>query len=66
MRQELFGLAEFAEAAGVNRELFAQWRHRGKVPDPYAELRSGPVWTARQVKAWLAKKEGNKDDDEGS
>lgn len=49
----LYGLAEFAEAAGVSRHLIAQWRHRGKLPPPIADLRSGPVWTGLQVEAFL-------------
>lgn len=57
MNQELFGLAEFAEAAQIRRALFAQWRHRGKLPEPYQVLRSGPVWTRKQVQTWLADRE---------
>lgn len=50
----LYGLAEFATAAGVRRELFAQWRHRGKIPEPFQTLRSGPVWTEQQVTRWIS------------
>jgi chromosome partitioning protein len=51
---DLIGINEIAEMAGVSRQAVANWRARFEdFPKPLAELRAGPVFRARQVKAWL-------------
>ena len=44
-QDELLGLYEVAELAGVGRTVVANWRARDpRFPKPTAELRSGPVF----------------------
>jgi hypothetical protein len=49
----LYGIAEIARALDVDRYLVAQWRQRGKLPPPDAELDMGPVWTHETIGPWL-------------
>jgi len=51
---ELVGINEIADMAGVSRQAVANWRARfANFPRPVAELRSGPVFSRSQVRAWL-------------
>jgi chromosome partitioning protein len=51
---ELVGINEIADLAGVSRQAVANWRARfPDFPAPVVDLRSGPVFNTRQVKAWL-------------
>jgi chromosome partitioning protein len=51
---DLVGINEIAEMAGVSRQAVANWRARfASFPPPIAELRSGPVFSRSQVRAWL-------------
>ena len=51
---ELVGINEIADMAGVSRQAVANWRVRfANFPRPVAELRSGPVFSRSQVRAWL-------------
>jgi hypothetical protein len=43
----LAGVAEVAELLGVSRQRVGQLR--GRLPEPMANLRSGPVWSRRAV-----------------
>lgn len=55
MEQELLGIAEVAEIAGVTRQVVTNWRSRDAAfPDPIAELSSGPVFDRAQVRSYLA------------
>ncbi|MDQ5816236.1 MAG: hypothetical protein M3516_08090 [Actinomycetota bacterium] len=39
---------------GVSRKVVGQWRRRGKMPPPDAELAAcGPVWTEKTIRRWL-------------
>lgn len=52
--EELVGINEIAELAGVSRQAVANWRSRfSDFPKPIAELKSGPVFRRSQVRAWL-------------
>ena len=54
---ELLGLYEIAELAGVSRTAMANWRVRdARFPKPTAELRSGPVFRAREVRRYLKRR----------
>jgi len=45
-RKGFYGIAEIAEALGLNRQLVTAWRRRRShgIPEPDAELSSGPIW----------------------
>lgn len=48
-----YGIAEIARALDARPETVAQWRRRGKLPTPTAELAMGPVWTAEEIEPWI-------------
>jgi hypothetical protein len=57
--QDLIGLHEIAEMAGVSPSAVANWRKRfGDFPTPIVELKSGPVFQAGNVRVWLNKRQG--------
>lgn len=45
----LYGVSEASELLGVSKQAFSNWRSRGWLPRPIAELRSGPIWTQEQI-----------------
>jgi hypothetical protein len=49
----LYGIAEIAEAIRERPATVAQWRRRGKLPTPTADLKMGPVWTAEAIEPWI-------------
>lgn len=49
----LYGLAEFAEKLGWDRRKLSTYIARGKMPEPYEQLASGPVWTEEQVMSFM-------------
>ena len=54
---ELVGINEIADLAGVSRQAVSNWRVR--VPDfpkPIAELKAGPVFRRSQIRSWLRKR----------
>ena len=54
---DLIGINEIADMAGVSRQAVANWRARfPDFPKPLTELKAGPVFRARQVKAWLRRR----------
>jgi hypothetical protein len=56
---DLIGLYEIAALAGVTPSAVANWRKRfPDFPNSVVELKSGPVFQAGLIKAWLAKREG--------
>ncbi len=51
---ELVGIYEIAEMAGVSRQAVVNWRSRfTDFPQPVADLRSGPVFRSPDVRRWL-------------
>jgi len=48
----LLGIAEIAARLGVPRVTVAQWRVRGKLPEPTAMLAMGPVWDEATIAEW--------------
>ena len=55
--QELIGLFEVAELAGVTPSAVANWRKRARdFPAPVADLKSGPVFRLSQIRAWLRRR----------
>jgi hypothetical protein len=55
VRRACYGIAEIADALGVARQLVAAWRRRRShgMPEPDAELASGPVWLGSTIEPWL-------------
>lgn len=54
---ELVGVNEIAEMAGVSRQAVTNWRSRlDSFPKPVADLKAGPVFKKTQVRAWLRKR----------
>ncbi|MFH9710440.1 AAA family ATPase [Streptomyces luteogriseus] len=57
---QLVGLFEVAEMAGVSRTVVANWRTRDKrFPAPIADLRSGPVFRASQIRRYLKRRKSH-------
>ena len=57
---ELVGIGEIAEMAGVSRQAVANWRVRAvDFPNPIAALASGPVFRRSQIRSWLKRKKRN-------
>lgn len=50
-KESLVGTAEAAELLGVERPRIGRWRKAGIMPEPVAELASGPVWLHSQITA---------------
>jgi len=54
---DLLGIYEIAELAGVSRTVVSNWRARDdRFPNPAADLRSGPVYRADQIKRYLKRR----------
>lgn len=57
MQDDLVSIHEIAEMAGVTPPAVGNWRKRyPDFPEPVAELRTGPIFRASQVKSWLRKR----------
>jgi len=57
MDDELIGIYEIAELAGVTPPAVANWRKRAKdFPKPHVELRAGPIFRRNQIRTWLRKR----------
>ncbi len=54
---ELVGINEIAEMAGVSKQAVANWRARAQdFPEPITTLASGPVFNRSGVRTWLRRK----------
>lgn len=54
---ELVGIFEVAQLAGVTPAAVANWRKRHTdFPAPFSDLKSGPVFKTEQVRKWLKKR----------
>ena len=54
---DLPGINEIAELAGVSRQAVANWRARfPDFPQPVADLKAGPIFRARQIQGWLRRR----------
>jgi len=52
--EDLVGIAEIAEMAGVSAAAVANWRKRdSRFPNPVLDLRAGPVFSRPAVRRWL-------------
>ena len=57
MAEELVGLAEVAELAGMSRSVVSNWRARDlRFPKPVADLRSGPVFDREAIERHLRRR----------
>lgn len=54
-RRDLYGIAEIADALDQPRQLVTVWRRRRTrgMPEPDAELASGPVWRGPTIEPWI-------------
>lgn len=54
-RRAYYGITEIADALGLNRQLVTVWRKRRShgLPEPDAELSSGPIWQGKTVEPWI-------------
>lgn len=51
---DLVGLSEIAELAGVSRQAAYNWTTRYPTfPKPLAVLHCGTIWSRKRVRAWL-------------
>jgi chromosome partitioning protein len=54
MADNLVGIAEIAELAGVTKQAVTNWRMRfDDFPKPVQTLQSGPVWNRETVEQWV-------------
>lgn len=57
---ELMGIGEIAEIAGVSKQAVTNWRARfNSFPNPVAELASGPIFLRSKIRSWLRKNKRN-------
>lgn len=54
-RRAFYGIAEIAHALGLSRQLVTVWRRRRShgLPEPDAELSSGPIWRGETIEPWI-------------
>lgn len=54
-RRRYYGVAEVADALGLNRQLVTVWRRRRSwgMPEPDDELASGPLWRGATIEPWI-------------
>jgi transposase-like protein len=54
-RRAFYGIAEIADALGMARQLVTVWRRRRSrgMPEPDAELSSGPIWRGETIEPWI-------------
>jgi hypothetical protein len=55
---DLVGVKEAAEILGWDPRRVATYRSRGSLPEPVAELASGPVWLREQIEEYKREREG--------
>ena len=59
MQEDVVGISEIADMAGVTRQAVTNWRKRfDDFPKPAQTLQSGPVWSREAAELWLKQKEG--------
>jgi hypothetical protein len=58
-----YGIAEVADALGLNRQLVTVWRRRRswEMPEPDDELASGPLWLAATIEPWIERMRARQD-----
>lgn len=57
---ELVGINEVSQMAGVSRQAVVNWRVRASdFPAPVTELASGPIFLRSKIRAWLRKNKRN-------
>lgn len=53
-KDEILGLAEIAEMAGVTKQAVNNWRIRFEsFPKPIQNLQSGPIWSREKIETWV-------------
>ncbi len=54
MKDDLVGISEIADFAGVSKQAVSNWRLRyDHFPRPAQQLQSGPVWSRETAEAWV-------------
>jgi prophage regulatory protein len=64
-RVQLMGAWEIRQRLGYSREWTQRILSRRDFPEPYATLRMGSVWDARDVERWIAENRPHLDESEG-
>src|SRR5690348_3677822 len=55
---QLVGMSEIAQIAGVTKQAVANWRDRNvDFPKPVANLKQGPVWELNEIAVWAKGKD---------
>lgn len=54
---DLVGTAEAAKILDVERPRIAKWRRLGLLPEPVAEVASGPIWLRSQIEEAIGVRE---------
>jgi len=49
---DYWGTYEVAKYCKVTKQAVWQWRKRGKMPEPVAKLKMGPVWKTKDIMRW--------------
>ena len=61
---DLLTFDDVADLTGIKRNTLYQWRLRGKMPDPDAEIGSRvpkPLWNRETIEKWMSERTSNVD-----
>ena len=53
---KLMGVSEVAEYMGVSKQAVSNWKVRGKLPAPVAELKASTIWLAADIESYKLRK----------
>lgn len=52
-KPQLIEVADVCAMLGIKRMTLKRLRDKGEFPEPYVELRRGPLWDEAVIKQWL-------------
>lgn len=56
MPDDILGVHELAELAGIDRRTMSAYVSRGQCPEPDYRLQCGPIWKRETATAWVTKR----------